>query len=86
MPPKSQKILIGILLCLLLVGPSLLAQMPSGTSTEGEPSGKPRFAFVPIPNYNESFGFGLGAIASLYYPISKADIKSPPSSTTLFGF
>ena len=28
---------------------------------------KPKFLAVPVPNYNESFGFGFSAVASVMY-------------------
>jgi outer membrane protein assembly factor BamA len=56
------------------------SEAPSNTTE------KTRFAVVPIPNYNEASGFGLGAIASLFYPVDREDAVSPASSTTLFAF
>jgi outer membrane protein assembly factor BamA len=73
-------------LCVVFVCQALFAQASTGTLPEGESTAKPRFAFIPIPNYNEATGFGLGAIAALFYPVNKADTVSPPSSSTLFGF
>ncbi|MFA9454859.1 MAG: BamA/TamA family outer membrane protein [Candidatus Aminicenantaceae bacterium] len=69
----------------LLTATSLTAQWDAS----GPPSNttdKTRFAFIPIPNYNNATGFGLGLITSLFYPLKKADKVSPASSTTLFGF
>jgi outer membrane protein assembly factor BamA len=51
-----------------------------------EKTNKPKFAAIPIPNYNEATGFGLGALVGLFYPVSRTDEVSPPSSTMLFGF
>lgn len=51
-----------------------------------EKSDKPKFAAIPVPNYNKSTGFGLGAIVTLLYPLDREDENSPPSGTTLFGF
>jgi len=57
------------------------------TDTKSEKkTNKPKFAAIPIPNYNEATGFGLGAIVGFFYPVSKTDEVSPPSSTMLFGF
>ena len=74
----------GLVLLLLSVS-GLFAQFdasgPSSNTTD-----KTRFAFIPIPNYNEATGFGLGLMATLFYPLSKDDKASPASSTTLFGF
>jgi outer membrane protein assembly factor BamA len=47
---------------------------------------KIKFAGVPIPNYNDITGFGLGALVMGYYKLDRQDMVSPPSSTMLFGF
>ncbi len=47
---------------------------------------KTRFAAVPVLNYNEATGLGLGALVGVFYPVSQKDEVSPPSSTMLFGF
>ena len=70
---------------LLLTVSGLFAQF----GASGPPShttDKTRFAFIPIPNYNDVTGFGLGLMSSLFYPLNKNDKVSPASSTTLFGF
>ena len=70
---------------LLLTVSGLFAQFgasgPPSHTTE-----KTRFAFIPIPNYSDVTGFGLGLMSSLFYPLNKNDKVSPASSTTLFGF
>ena len=75
-----------LLLNVLLMNQVLFSQVRTEAKNEGKSTKKTRFAFIPIPTYNEATGFGLGALASLFYPVSKADTISPPSSTTLFGF
>jgi outer membrane protein assembly factor BamA len=82
--PKIRWFGLWVFLYLFTAG-SLAAQWDAS----GPPSNttdKTRFAFIPIPNYNETTGFGLGLMTSLFYPINKADKVSPASSTTLFGF
>jgi outer membrane protein assembly factor BamA len=72
----------AMFLLLLLTASGLFAQFGAPSDT----TDKTRFAFIPIPNYNEATGFGLGLMASLFYPLNKDDKISPASSTTLFGF
>jgi outer membrane protein assembly factor BamA len=76
---------------LFMLGICLIVQVVSGHNQdepkeEEKKTKKTRFAAIPIPNYNETTGFGLGLILSLYYPFDKDDEISPPSSTTFFGY
>ncbi|MGD9347697.1 MAG: BamA/TamA family outer membrane protein, partial [Candidatus Aminicenantes bacterium] len=64
----------------------LFAQNLEAPEQQKEKSSKPKFAAIPVPNYNEATGFGLGMIVNLLYPVGRKDEISPPSSTTLFGF
>lgn len=43
------------------------------------------WAAIPIINYDPSFEFMLGFMASAYYRVDKNDTISPPSVTGLFG-
>jgi hypothetical protein len=71
----------------LLLSASVLAQGIGGGGGAGyENLEKPKFVGVPIPTYNESFGFGLGLVGTVMYNVSSTDTISPPSSTGLFGF
>lgn len=64
----------------------LLASLAVAGSTSG-PNGRGlRFAGVPIPSYNPSLGWGIGAMVSANYRLAPADTLSPPSTTMLFGF
>jgi hemolysin activation/secretion protein len=47
---------------------------------------KAKFAAIPVLNYNESTGLGLGAMVGVFYPVDRKDDVSPPSSTMVFGF
>jgi outer membrane protein assembly factor BamA len=47
--------------------------------------GRAKIAAVPIPSYNESFGWSLGLATSAFYRIDGADTLSPESMTALFG-
>ena len=76
---------------LFLLGIFLIAQIGFASiqdepNEEAKKTKKTRFAAIPIPNYNEASGFGLGLVLSLYYPVDKDDEISPPSSTTFFGY
>lgn len=74
------------LLITLFMSHVLFAQEAGETEQKKEKIDKPKFAAIPVPNYNESTGFGLGTIVTLLYPMDKEDEISPPSSTTIFGF
>ena len=74
--------LLGILLAAQIVS----ANIPEEAKEEEKKTDKTRFAAIPIPNYNEATGFGLGLMMSLFYPVGKDDDISPPSSTTFFGY
>jgi outer membrane protein assembly factor BamA len=74
------------LLVIFLMSHMLFSQGAEETEQQKEKIDKPKFAAIPVPNYNESTGFGLGAIATLLYPMDREDEISPPSSTTIFGF
>lgn len=43
------------------------------------------WAAVPAPSYNQVQGFGITVIAGVFYPLSKKDTISNPSSTFLYG-
>lgn len=73
-------------LIFLLMGHVLFSQTAEETEQQKEKIDKPMFAAIPVPNYNESTGFGLGAIVTLLYRVDREDEISPPSSTILFGF
>jgi len=81
-------------LLLALAAPALAqGNMPTSSGDSGTAevdstnSGKKvRFAAIPIPNYNPTFGWGIGAMVAGYYKLSSEDLISPPSSTMLFGF
>ena len=77
-----------LFLSVLLMSQTVFACMPEPgeEKPEDKTTKKTRLAAVPIPNYNEARGFGLGLMLSLYYPVGKDDEISPPSSTTVFGF
>ena len=47
---------------------------------------KARVAAIPMLNYNEATGLGVGLLTGVFYPVDKKDDVSPPSSTMLFGF
>ncbi len=64
----------------------MFAQAQEEADQQQKKSSKPKFAAIPVPNYNESTGFGLGAIVTLLYPLDREDEISPPSSTMIFGF
>ncbi len=74
------------LLAMILVAQIGFANIPEEAKEEKNKTKKTRFAAIPIPNYNEATGFGLGLMLSLYYPVDKDDEISPPSSTTFFGY
>lgn len=78
--------LAKILLALLFMSHIFFAQEAEETGQGKEKIDKPNFAAIPVPNYNESTGFGLGAIVTLLYHVNREDEISPPSSTILFGF
>ena len=71
---------------LLLLWPAGLRAQFGASGGSSDTTDRTRFAFIPIPNYNEATGFGLGLMASLFYPLDRQDTVSPASSTTLFGF
>jgi outer membrane protein assembly factor BamA len=75
-----------ILLIILLMSHVMFAQAPEEAKQQKKKIDKPKFAAIPVPNYNEATGFGLGAIVTLLYPIDREDEISPPSSSTIFGF
>ncbi len=77
--------LLGLLWLGLAPTPAL-AQFGGGGAERGYTGEGVKFAAIPIPNYNETFGFGLGLLGSAFYRTSQADTVSPPSSTSLFGF
>ncbi len=83
---KTFRNILISLLGILLVSQIVFAHTPQETKEEEQKIKKTRFAAIPIPNYNEATGFGLGLMLSLFYPVDKDDEISPPSSTTFFGY
>jgi outer membrane protein assembly factor BamA len=47
---------------------------------------KPKVAAVPLVSYNNSFGGIFGGFASVFFPMSKSDTISPPSTIGAGGF
>lgn len=78
--------IVRTVLIILFMSHFAVPQVPEESKQQEKKSDKPKFAAIPVPNYNKSTGFGLGAIVTLLYPMSSEDEISPPSSTTLFGF
>jgi hypothetical protein len=48
--------------------------------------GRAKLAALPIPSYDESFGWSIGLAVAGYYKVNSADTVSPESVTALFGF
>ena len=71
---------------ILLLATLLTSPAAATTETTGPDPGGIKFAGVPIPSYNPSFGWGIGALVSANYRIARSDTLSPPSTTMLFGF
>ena len=81
-------LLIVSSLCLSLSGQDAADKArPQDADQKSSPKAKKtRFASIPVLNYNEATGLGLGALVGLFYPVSQKDDVSPPSSTMVFGF
>jgi len=47
---------------------------------------KPKFAAIPMVNYNRSYGGIFGGLVSVYFPINKLDTISPASVGGTAGF
>ncbi len=63
----------AVFVCLVMLNSELHAQMAKQLK-------KPKVAFLPLINYNKSYGGIFGAFGSLYFPLSKRDTISPASN------
>lgn len=83
------KRVFGLVCVLALFSPSASAQdfVPS-VDSDNEGSSKKRVGFtgIPIIDYNEVMGFGLGAFVAGFYRANPSDTLSPSSATGVFGF
>lgn len=86
--PLASLLMVTISLCLPLSGQEAegKARPKDEEKKSSSKMNKTRFAAIPVLNYNESTGLGLGALVGLFYPVNQKDEVSPPSSTMLFGF
>ncbi len=87
-PPLFLLLLLAISICMPLSAQQAEGRVqPQDEGQESAPKAKKaRFAAVPVVNYNEATGLGVGAVLGAFYPVSQRDDISPPSSTMIFGF
>ncbi len=86
------------LLALVICTFSLMAILPTSANAQmgGTSGGAGTYALedgernlkvaaIPVPNYSEVMGFGLGVVGMVYYKMDRTDDELPPSSTGMVG-
>ena len=78
---ELQRILLKTLLTIVI----LISHVSLQSQNVDKEDKKINFAAVPVLDYSNATGFGLGVLGQVFYKVSKNDTISPVSSSGVFG-